>query len=1644
MVVAVLVGGAASAGAQVIGFTADPVNTQYGTYADNGGAGGGLNIGRTMTVTGAGIEVFQLGVYDYQSDGLAQSHVVTLFNNQTAVASVTIPAGTAAPLMNAFRFEPLATPIYLSAGNYSIVAYQMNGTTTQASDPYGNGNAAGFNGGGNVSPGAGIYDFVTSPSPAYPTQSSGEDFAAVSFTYTNAIAGSSTWTGLGANNNWSTPGNWNSAPSSPAGLTFAGSTRLTNTNDLLNLVATGITFDAAAGAFVLDGNAITLGGSLGFNGRPAASVTQTINLNMDWSTSEIIDTPTNGNLNFGGNITSSSDTSLIKLDVGTLTLGGTNLITSMDLNGGTTTITGNTTVNGDGGSRIYVGDGDYLAGCNGTLIIQPGATLTFTGNFADAFVLGRDSGSGTITQNGGTFTFSPGNQSLFLIAATGDTRTRAEFDMNGGLFNMSGNTLGAGWGNVVVTGVVNQVGGVITNLGNLRIPFTGGGNGLGVYTLSGGSIYIGANGITSDGARYAINLGGGTVGAEASWSSPLNMNLTGNNGAVTFNPAGNVITLSGGLSGNGGLIVAGGGTLELSGANTYKGDTTVNGGSTLQLDGTGSSLGAFRLANNGTLYLNFSGNYAVAHFYTNGVALPIGTYNNGNLPAFITGSGNLVVASSISTGRWTGLGANNNWSTGGNWDQNTVPIFPIGLTFAGSTQLLNNNDLSGITANSITFDIAAGAFVLDGNAITLTGNIGFNGNPASPVTQTVNLDMTWNASETIDTPTNGNLSLGGDITSSVDTSLIKLDAGTLTLGGTNTIASWDLNGGTTTITGNTTINGDNNGRIYVGDGDAINGCSGTLIIQNGATLTINGNFADAFVIGRDSGSGTVIQNGGTFTYDADNGYLFVGATSETGTRAEYDMNGGLLDMNGNTLGIGLGDAGVTDTGLVSQVSGVIDNVLNLQLGAVRSYGYGIYTLSGGSMYIGGGGITTTSGKYLINLGGGTLGAYQSWSSPLNMNLTNLNGSVTFDTAGNLITLSGTLSGTGGLTVTGSGTLELSGANSYAGDTIVNAGSTLQLDVTGSSTGKFHVVNGSYLNLNYSGTFVVAGLYTNGVAVAVGTYNSGNLPNISGSGNLQVVTSVSTGVWTGLGVNNNWSAAGNWNQDAEPIFPIGLTFAGSTRLVNTNDLSGITVSSLTFDVAAGAFVLNGDDITLGGNILFNGNPATPVTQTVNLNMALSSPEVIDTPAHGNLSLDGNLTSSVDTSLTKLDAGTLTLGGINTIMSWDLDGGTTTITGNTMINGDGGSRIYVGDGDYLSGCNGTLIIQPGAVLDIIGNYADAFVIGRDSGSGTVIQNGGTFTFNPNASPGYLFVGATSNPGTQSAYDMNGGVLDMSGHTLSIALDGNGAVTTTGVVYQVGGVITNVGNLWLSPVDGGGLGIYTLSGGSIYIEGGGITTATGNYIINLGGGTVGAEASWSSPLKMNLTNLNGSVTFNPAGNTITLSGTLSGNGGLNVAGSGTLKLSGAYSYTGVTTVNASTLELDETGSSQGAVYLANGAVLNLNFSGANVVAACYTNGVALANGSYNASNLAGFITGAGVLTVGTIPTAPTPISYSVSSGHLTINWPANYLGWILQSQTNGLKTGLGTNWVDVAGSAGVISTNIPISTATPTVFYRLRYPQ
>jgi hypothetical protein len=171
------------ASAALVGYT--------GTGALAGTNAGNLNIGRHFAVSGTGVTLRDLGVWDSGGDGLATSHVVTLFKinsgatgqnaNVTPIAggSVTVPSGTAAPLDNGMRFTSLTSPIYLAPGNYSVVAYGLNVT---GGDPFGNG--GGFPSAGNVDdirfdP----FQFTANTSPTYPTQGDTNNHSSTSFRY---------------------------------------------------------------------------------------------------------------------------------------------------------------------------------------------------------------------------------------------------------------------------------------------------------------------------------------------------------------------------------------------------------------------------------------------------------------------------------------------------------------------------------------------------------------------------------------------------------------------------------------------------------------------------------------------------------------------------------------------------------------------------------------------------------------------------------------------------------------------------------------------------------------------------------------------------------------------------------------------------------------------------------------------------------------------------------------------------------------------------------------------------------------------------------------------------------------------------------------------------------------------------------------------------------------------------------------------------------------------------------------------------------------------------------------------------------------------------------------------------------------------
>jgi hypothetical protein len=95
----------------------------------------GLNATRGWEFsTSLSIDVTSVGLWDAGRDGFGNAHQVGIFSTSSLLlASVTIPAGTSAPLIGAddFRFVTLSTPLSLSPGTYRIGAYFVNGDADQ-------------------------------------------------------------------------------------------------------------------------------------------------------------------------------------------------------------------------------------------------------------------------------------------------------------------------------------------------------------------------------------------------------------------------------------------------------------------------------------------------------------------------------------------------------------------------------------------------------------------------------------------------------------------------------------------------------------------------------------------------------------------------------------------------------------------------------------------------------------------------------------------------------------------------------------------------------------------------------------------------------------------------------------------------------------------------------------------------------------------------------------------------------------------------------------------------------------------------------------------------------------------------------------------------------------------------------------------------------------------------------------------------------------------------------------------------------------------------------------------------------------------------------------------------------------------------
>ena len=194
-----------------------------------------------------------------------------------------------------------------------------------------------------------------------------------------------------------------------------------------------------------------------------------------------------------------------------------------------------------------------------------------------------------------------------------------------------------------------------------------------------------------------------------------------------------------------------------------------------------------------------------------------------------------------------------------------------------------------------------------------------------------------------------------------------------------------------------------------------------IFVQWGGANTINGNLC----LGYGSGS--------SGTYNLNGGLLILPLLSQGLGSAAFNFSGGTLQANGGfsttvpmTLGTSGGGATFNTAGYTVTLSGSLSGPGSLTLNDTS--GTGTLILATSNTYIGG--TTVTAGTLQLGDGVANNGYVQG-------NILN-NGEVAFaNPAGQ--TYAGMISGSGGLTKVGMGTLTLTAANTYTGNTTMNAG-----------------------------------------------------------------------------------------------------------------------------------------------------------------------------------------------------------------------------------------------------------------------------------------------------------------------------------------------------------------------------------------------------------------------------------------------------------------------------------------------------------------------------------------------------------------------------------------------------------------------------
>jgi len=697
----------------------------------------------------------------------------------------------------------------------------------------------------------------------------------------NHSACAATWSGGGSESLWSDAGNWDSSPADGEALTFSGTARQINTNDLLTSVGA---VDFTSTGWKVQGGAVTLGGNMSLSATGTAewgldtSLATTRSFKADSGRTLVLSGVLSGTGGVEGGVGYSLDGNVrITCTTNTFTGQLKTQSASFELtslaNGGQPSSAGSGTSEivigspstGASGSLNYIGSGNvstdrdiktYCWGNGGASIYNnspDNGSLRFTSTAT--WYMGWRDNNASLHLCGSSFATNEVDAVIGDSNYTSGKITGIEINTSGAWALNGNNTYN---GNTAVSKGTLFVNGAPTGTGTVNVASGG--------TLGGTGTVAGAVSIASGGIIEAGMNGAGTL--------TLATNLTFTSGSIhRFN---------GGLTRGGGDVVLGDATLTLAlNDNDFSTNSVfwiIDKTSDGAVNGIYDALpegGLVTTRNDRTFYITYEADYAS------------GDLTNGNDVA--------VYSTSAITVTWNGGGDESLWSDNGNWD--AAPTNGANLVFSGTLRTVNTNDSLARVGN-VYFGADAPFWTISGSAVELQGTVTAEG--TGPVSWDV--DTSIESGKVLSVASGGSLTVSGQFSGSGG--LSKAGGGSLTLADNSNDFSGPLSLYEGTLTYATVAD--------IGAGASSLGApataeDGVIGISGGTTLTISGSPSAqstdrALRLTGAAGNLTLRNNSGKpLTYASD--FLCEATGSGTYSLNLYPNSGGI------TLGGAIGNFG---------------------------------------------------------------------------------------------------------------------------------------------------------------------------------------------------------------------------------------------------------------------------------------------------------------------------------------------------------------------------------------------------------------------------------------------------------------------------------------------------------------------------------------------------------------------------------------------------------------------------------------------------------------------------------------------------------------------------------------------------------------